>query len=85
MCTCGHLVSLHKSCAPVQSLPPEDSAEGAVILVADGPHNIVHRPAIELLVRQDLQRDKCITCCVSQLAENGETKHSHQSPHQPRH
>lgn len=36
---------------------PEHAAERAVVLGADLPHDGVHRPAVELLVRQHLQRD----------------------------
>lgn len=55
--TCGHLVGFEQGSAPVEGLAPEDAAEGAVVLVADGVHDVVHGPAIELLVGQDPQRE----------------------------
>ena len=42
--------------APVQRLSPEDSAEGAVVLETNLGHDLVHRPAVQILVRQDLER-----------------------------
>lgn len=39
--------------APVQRLPPEDAAVGAVALFADLCHDLVHGPAVELVVADD--------------------------------
>ncbi len=42
--------------AAVESLPPEYAAEGAVVLATNFPHDGIHGPAIQLLVRNYLQR-----------------------------
>ena len=41
----------------VESLPPEDSAERAVVFGAHLPHNLIHGPAIQLLVRDHCEGD----------------------------
>ena len=41
---------LHHCSSSIQSLPPEDATEGAVVLGADLLHNFVHGPAIQLFV-----------------------------------
>ena len=48
--TCGHFVSFHEGGPPVQCLAAEDAAEGAVVLVADGTHYLIHGPPIQLLI-----------------------------------
>lgn len=48
---------LHHCGSSVQSLPPEDPTEGAVVLGANLLHNFVHGPAIQLLIGHHLQRN----------------------------
>ena len=48
---------LHHKGPPVQSLPPEHSTEGAVVLGANLLHNLVHGPAVQLFIRHHLQRN----------------------------
>ena len=50
------LIDLEPHAGPVERLPPEHAAEGAVVLPADGVHDLVHGPPVELLVGEDRQR-----------------------------
>ena len=50
------LIDLELHASPVERLPPEHAAEGAVVLPADGVHDLVHGSAVELLVGEDRQR-----------------------------
>lgn len=49
--------------ASLERLTPKDAAEGAVVLDARRPDDLVHRPAVEVLVGEDLQR-KCVVDAV---------------------
>ena len=40
----------------IQGLPPENSAESAVVLLADLFDNVIHRPTVKVLVGQHSQR-----------------------------
>ena len=55
------LVHSEQSSPAIQSLATENAAEGAVVPAADRGHDAVHRPAVEVLVREDLQRDPVLT------------------------
>ena len=46
--------------APVQGLAPEHAAEGAVVLEPDLGHNLVHGPAIEILIGENFERDSIL-------------------------
>jgi len=50
---------------------PEDPAEGAVVLGADLPDDCVHAPAVQLLVRKDLQRDACARTAAVAVVSRG--------------
>ena len=43
--------------APVQRLASEHPAEGTVVLETHLGHDLVHGPAVQVLIGQDLQRD----------------------------
>jgi hypothetical protein len=43
--------------AAVERLSAEDAAESAVVLAADLADDSVHRPAVELAVREDRERE----------------------------
>ena len=46
-----------KACgAPVKCLPPEYPAVGAISLFANLRHHLVHGPAVEFVVAEDLKR-----------------------------
>lgn len=48
---------LHHGGASVQGLPPEHSTKGAVVLCPDLLDDLIHGPAIQLLVGHHLQRN----------------------------
>lgn len=55
--TGGHARGLEQVGAPVQGLAAENAAEGAVVAGANLPDNLVHGPAVQLLVGHDGEGD----------------------------
>ena len=50
------VVNFERGGAAVQGLPAEDTAERAVILLSDCRNDAVHRPSVQLVVGEDLER-----------------------------
>jgi hypothetical protein len=42
--------------AAVERLPAEDTTERAVVFLSDGRDDAVHRPSVELVIGEDLER-----------------------------
>ena len=55
--TCDDVIHPQLRSSSVERLPPEHSAKGAVVLLAYLVDNLVHRPAIELVVGENLERE----------------------------
>ena len=55
------LVNSQHGRSTIQSLSTKHPAERAVVSEADGRHDAVHGPAVEVLVGEDLQRDPVLT------------------------
>lgn len=51
----GYHRALHQLGAPLEGLAAKDAAEGAVVADASGADDLVHRPAVEVLVGEDLE------------------------------
>ncbi len=50
------VVYTERSSTAVQRLPPEDPAKRAVVLLSDRRDDPVHRPSVQLVVGEDLER-----------------------------
>ena len=61
------LIDLEPHAGPVERLPPEHAAEGAVVLPPDGAHDLVHGPPVELLVGEDGQRQPVLVPVMSDI------------------
>lgn len=50
-------VCFREHCTAIQCLPPQHAAICAVVLCADLAHNVVHRPAVQMLIGEHREWD----------------------------
>lgn len=51
----NNVVDTELGCTAIESLSPENSAESTVVLLPYLTDNLVHCPAVQLVVREDLE------------------------------